>query len=827
MTTLHWSHTLLLIAVFVFFNAFITFSLRQRSFSGGLVRTLAFITFAFMTIAYFVANYFTGDGITFDVLTHLNHHSLSAAFYTFENYQKAGLLLIALFIVIYFASKQHQQTNSSNKQKLIYSACLVLMLALHPFAITSANLFYRLTNSASSGFVLQTIKDNYYSDEQINQVKQEIGKLPNVLFIYLESLERTYFDNRYYENLMTELEELSKQAIDFTDVRMTWGATHTIAGMIASLCGVPINSPTGGTLQSGDSDVYMPKAQCLGDITKKLGYYNVFYQGAYLSFTNKGGFMRSHGFTEVNGRKELHDPSLNESHYGPWGLHDDILLQKVEDRLDDLMKSRRKDPFFFTMLTLDTHDAFGDQRVSTWCSENDYDKYSDADHDIQHAVYCSDKMLSRFIKRIKEKWGEQLLIVMLNDHAAYPFNVGKRLKKAEKSNHRRLLFSFFDKNKKPQSIPRSFTSLDLGATVLGYITGNRLNAIGLGSSAFDTTQPNLLEQEGEEKLNSLLQASNMEIGRKMWQMPSFKSSEIVVDLPKKTLTIEESKYAIPVGLLLDKNGKIIDYYGKKTADKISLLKVSPRLIWVGQCKYLNNLVQIQGRDEDFCLFAGNLGNEDYFSTVIKESTTIRYQDYVKFLNAKTDNDLLNDRLYKRNQRGSQTVVDYTTANSIGDFASVEVRSTMSVKANLFDYEPFPTMEQRLTLRKLDKHKFGYPSGNGFYLFDIKDGIVNQIYHWKTCSNKKDYLPAEEVIERHKDSRSFILVSARQVKCEDDDIKQFFEDSPFKSAGSVRSIQPYIGYWERKSKTAHEVKGPPKSNVKLRLINSDLLNKKIG
>jgi len=826
MTTLHWSHALLLIAVFVFFNAFIVLGAHQRFFLGGLIRTLAFISFAFMTIAYFIANYFTGDGITFDVLTHLNRHSFSAAFYTFENYQKAGLLLVALFIAIYFLAEQHQATDPANKYKFIYSACLVLMLVLHPFAVTSANLLYKLTTAESPRFVLQTIDESYYSDDRINQVRQEIGKLPNVLMIYLESLERTYFDSRYYENLMTELEDLSKQALDFTDVRMTWGATHTIAGMIASLCGVPINSPTGGLEQSGNSDVYMPKAQCLGDITKKLGYHNIFYQGAYLSFTNKGGFMRSHGFAEVKGRKELHDSSLDKTHYGPWGLHDDVLLNKVEDRLDELMESGSNDPFFFNMLTLDTHDAFGKNRFSEWCTENDFDEYADADHKIQHAVYCSDKLLGAFIKRIKDKWGDDLLIVMVNDHAAYPFNVGKRLKKAEKSNHRRLLFSFFDKDKKPHTITRSFTSLDLGATILGYITNNRLNTIGLGSNALDETKPNLLEQQGESQLNSLLQTSNIEIGKKLWQMPSFNDSEIVIDLPSKKLKVEDNIYSLPVALLLDRNGKIIDFYGEKASKNIAMLKVSPRMIWVDQCTNMNGLIKNKYKDDEICLLAGNLGSKEYFSSTINESTTLRYQDYAKFFDKKTDDNLLNDRLYKQLlSRNPETIIEYLPADSIGEFAMIDVHSTMSVKARLFHYSTSPTMAQRLTLQGLKRNKFGYPTGNGFYLFAIEDGIINLIYHWETCSNKS-YMSADDVLAKHKDSSAFILVSARQVKCESDDIAQYFDGSPFQSAASVKSIQPYAGYWERDAKKAYELKGRRKGNIKLRLINRELVEKKI-
>ena len=821
MSPLHTPHIALLAASFIFFNLFLRREKHRRLSIGGLICTLIFIIYALITVLFFIANFFTGNGITFDVLSHLNGHSFSAAFYAFETYQKIALIIIGIFSAMYIIPSRAQRDRPGRSAAWVTS--IFLMFALHPFITTSAALFYQLSMSESSGVTLQLITDNRLPDEVISQTRQSLETPPNVLLIYLESMERTYFDDRYYENLMTELEDLSKEAMDFTEVRMPWGATHTIAGMIASLCGVPINAPMGGSHQSGDNDVYMPKAQCLGDITRKLGYFNLFYQGASLSFSNKGGFMRSHGFSEVKGREELQQSTDTNTDIGPWGLHDDILLERVEKRLDELFGAPLESPFFFTMLTLDTHDIFGKNRVSKWCQENTVDTYAEADHKIQHSVYCSDKLMSQFIRRIKSKWGDDLLIIMINDHAAYPFNVGKQLKLAQESDNRRLLFSFFDGDTLPKTISRSLSSLDLGATILGYITNNKLNTIGLGFNALNSQYSNLLEQQGMTTLNRSLQSSNFPMGKLLWDMPSFKDSDITIDTSANSLTIADNKYSLPIALMLDKNGKIIDFYGKDVRDKMALLKVSPRLVWAGKCKHIGSMVDTPGNADDTCLFVGNLTRKKYFSSVLTAPITIQYQNYEALLQSTDDLKLLNDRLYKQNNTQSHlSKIDYVAAESTGNFAVIDVFSTMSVVTSMLSYTAFPTMSERLTLQHRDRNHYGYPNGNGFYLFKINDGLVEQIYHWQTCSDKKNFDSINQVLKNHHNSQAFVLTSTRQVKCDNDDLSPYFSNSPFHSAASIEAQQPYIGFWNKTREKAHEINGPIKGNIQLRLINSNLL-----
>jgi len=772
---MQWHHLASLILSLFAFVGFMKTAKLKFFTAAGFGHAFTFGIYLLITIAFFLANHFTGNGINFDVLTQLQLGSLSAGFYTFESYHLKIILLISLFLIIYSLVKFSPGVESTHLPFWCKATIVFLMFALHPFTTSSGQLATKLLSSEKAEFIVEILKTNRLSNEAIESARSNNRVQPNVLMIYLESLERTYFDPRYYQNLLTELQDLTTQGEDFTSVKMPWGATHTIAGMIASQCGVPINTPRGGKHQHGDSDIYMPQAQCLNDITKDLGYENLFYQGARLNFTNKGGFMRAHGYDEVKGLDELREPSTPKSSIGPWGLHDAVLFGKVEKRLHELFSRDREKPFFFTILSLDTHDAFGSNRYSKWCIDNGLDKYEGADHKIQHAVYCSDKLIARFIKDVRNRWGEDLVIAMISDHGAYPFNMGEKLKLAESKKDRNLIFTIFDSRKKPVESKRELSSLDIGATILGHITDNQLNTIGLGISAYDDSRQNLVEQLGQSGLDRALQSSNLSLGKLLWKMPSFANADITVDVDSRSVTIDSSRYTMPVALMLNRSGEIIDFYGKDIHERMALLKVSPRFIWAGRCKYISELLDTDGDDDDTCLTLGNLAHEKFFSRVLSDSITLKYSDYRKYLQPESkqpDHDLVNERLYGRSGKNSVfDVVEIMPSTAVGEFAIVDISSTMGIQANLVHHTAFPTMEERLNLERRNISKFGYPSGNGLYLLQIEAGNLEVLYHWPTCTDNEaqGLLTVNQVLDQQKDSPTLILTSAREVRCDTDDL----------------------------------------------------------
>src|SRR5690606_30765433 len=59
----------------------------------------------------------------------------------------------------------------------------------------------------------------------------------NIVWIYGESLERTYLDPEVFPGLMPGLSALVRQGLDFRDIASPRGTGWTIAGIVGSMCG--------------------------------------------------------------------------------------------------------------------------------------------------------------------------------------------------------------------------------------------------------------------------------------------------------------------------------------------------------------------------------------------------------------------------------------------------------------------------------------------------------------------------------------------------------------------------------------------------------------
>lgn len=106
----------------------------------------------------------------------------------------------------------------------------------------------------------------------------------NVVWIYLESIERTYLDNTRFPDLMPRTNRLRKQGLDFTGFRTFPGATYTISGLFSSQCGAPflLNSIFGPSdteklefAPGNDSTSrasFHPELACFGDVLHAAGY---------------------------------------------------------------------------------------------------------------------------------------------------------------------------------------------------------------------------------------------------------------------------------------------------------------------------------------------------------------------------------------------------------------------------------------------------------------------------------------------------------------------------------------------------------------------------
>lgn len=252
----------------------------------------------------------------------------------------------------------------------------------------------------------------------------------NVVWIYLESIERTYLDNTRFPGLMPDTNRLRKQGLDFTGFRTFPGATYTISGLFSSQCGAPflINSVFGTTntdklhfVPGNDATTrasFHPEMACFGDVLHAAGYDQTILSGADLNFTDKRQLFSLHGYDHTLGSQEiqaLHDGDLPTA---GWGLHDDDLYHQA------LATYRKKEkagkPFSLVVETVDTHRPEG--FVMPECTH-----YSAIDNPMLDAVHCADQLLGHFIDQLSNEPGfDNTVLVVMGDHIAM-YNTASKL----------------------------------------------------------------------------------------------------------------------------------------------------------------------------------------------------------------------------------------------------------------------------------------------------------------------------------------------------------------------------------------------------------------
>src|SRR5690606_9168446 len=282
-----------------------------------------------------------------------------------------------------------------------------------------------------------------------------------------------YLDPEVFPGLMPGLSDLVRQGLDFRDIGSPRGTGWTVAGIVASMCGVPLTASRGDENSLGRMRQFLPGAHCLPQFLAGQGYRNVFLGGADSAFAAKGRFLRQHGFHEVRDREHYLAAGIDAQHFSNWGLHDDVLLDDAFDTFMELSASGQ--PFLLSALTMDTHHPAGHLPVS--CSDVQYD----SDHGrigLLDALACSDRLVSRLVERIRtSRYAADTVIVLASDHLAMPNDLSQVLAGMRRENL--LLFLVPGMPARELAVPGS--TLDTGATLLSLLDP-RHDALGFGRS---------------------------------------------------------------------------------------------------------------------------------------------------------------------------------------------------------------------------------------------------------------------------------------------------------------------------------------------------------
>ena len=307
-------------------------------------------------------------------------------------------------------------------------------------------------------------------------------KQKNLIIIYVESLE-----NHRVNSGSILRKDLNTIGIKHFSIQP--GTQWTLAGIVASQCGVPL-LPVGLIASHGLMETKKPlkNAVCIGDILMQSGYYNEFIGGADPEFSGKGNFLKHHGFNQVTGKPYL-DKLYPTSKYPSdwWGHSDETLLNHARERVIKL--NANKQPFFLNILTLDTHANTG--YLSEYCKKL---AYSDS---IDQIFQCTVLQIEEFYKWLDQnKYLDNTVLVIMGDHPFMSKDYRGKLggSKFRDLSHKDIFFGMKlpDEKIRSKTEIESMTHFDIYPTVLSSLDYTIENdSAGLGKNIFSKEFKNM------------------------------------------------------------------------------------------------------------------------------------------------------------------------------------------------------------------------------------------------------------------------------------------------------------------------------------------------
>lgn len=250
---------------------------------------------------------------------------------------------------------------------------------------------------------------DYYAEPKLDK---PIPGDKNLILIYLESMDDAFGDETLVgTNALESLQDATDgwgQIGRYTQNPALGG--WTMAGIVATQCGIPIRPPEGVALSNDESDdlpEFLPGTKCLGDYLDEAGYRQVFLSGADQAFAGKGSFLRTHGFDEVKDRNYWREQG--ETEFSAWGLSDRRLFARAREEALALRASG--EPFVLSMLTVDNHAPVYE---AEYCPRSGIDPFLDA-------VACQSDLAADYINFLNENgFMNDSVVVVIGDHQVLP-----------------------------------------------------------------------------------------------------------------------------------------------------------------------------------------------------------------------------------------------------------------------------------------------------------------------------------------------------------------------------------------------------------------------
>lgn len=806
-----WSSIAVVLYLFAFY--FLIKSVSRGLIGGAIAITFSIVSllFSLLTGSYLIANWFTGIGFDDSVFYQFRFGTEGIGLWEFlplillfVSVQIFFFLLIVFYIRIFFINK--------SKSFLILPFFMGVGMIFCAFFVAPAT-----SNLISYLFTTQIMEDfpEYFVKPQISKI-QNVNKPKNVLYFYLESLERNYMDENLFPGLLPELHKIGQDSVTFTHIGQTIGGSWTMAGMVASQCGLPLLSVF--TNDNFHMNNFMPDAVCLGDILKSQGYHLEFMGGANNEFAGKGLFYKNHGFINVEGQKEFIDKDIGDGYLNSWGLFDDTLYEQLFNRIKTLHK--KKSPWGVFSINIGTHQPEG--YLARQCEKV---KYGDGNDNLLNAAHCTDALIGQLYRALKaEGILDDTVVVFASDHLA-PVTVKpyETLEKAERHN----LFMVSGAGIHPAKKTRPGTTLDIAPTLLNYLQFGS-QAIGLGRD-LNGKLPTLAETFPLQKLiDAKLISWRKVIDMSFWGYPDLKNN-LAISLNDKKIVIDNQKFPFPALIRYTPSGKIEEIlYGSEnvlsSGDNrflleffLSSLIVNNQLfLWIDRCDALATLNPgLGGYKGSYCYYNGSLASTRSVSSLISnDNSSIKLEMDNAFTISSSQASYFRKELIDKNliHWGKviftpETQISHTENTVSAAGINAIVKSTSVAGTEISDPGLF-----------LVRNSYNYSPASGI---NYKTEVMSKI---SLCDKSSDSFSIAQLSNTLPLEKGYVPLFYAIVGNLDQECKQGvthpLTDSSLNDLSNLKPGEPYIALFDEKMNTVHEKTGHSNQTIAIYLKFND-------
>ena len=516
-----------------------------RFASPSRVVRLVFAVAAFccleLIVLYRFVDAFPGAGIDEAALFHISHGVSGAGFGAFlwpisEAIVLSAAALAASFLAAFRLPKGSPVGWVSRVCTALSFIVMAVATMVSPTASDICSWYVLKTSAETNAEQLDAYRGflEAYRQPIINRIDRDI-RPKNLVVIYAESLERTYFDEGMFPGLMIHLRELQGVSTRFMNIRQVAGTHWTVAGMTASLCGLALFTPSHVSAMSG-MDQFLSSATCMTDLLRSEGYDLVYMGGSSLDFAGKGTLLRNHGFGDVMGRDELALMLPPHRFESSWGVSDDDLLEMVYRHF--LTLSSKPQPFGLFTLTLDTHHPDG----YIPADETERYRYGDGSNPMLNAIMRADDLIANLVDKIlASPYANRTIIAIVSDHLAMPNAVTDIISKADRTN----LMMIIDPSAPVEVVSwQPGSLLDFAPTLLPFVGYDA--SIGLGRNLLADDAAAEAERERIQQRMSTWRLPIMDF----WGFPRVQES-ISIEPDGERVRIDGRSFSVPVLIEFD------------------------------------------------------------------------------------------------------------------------------------------------------------------------------------------------------------------------------------------------------------------------------------